>query len=307
MRSQGPGWGGGRGDSSSPGGRQAGCQLPPPPLLLAYLGHFVCLWRACVPRVSPLPEPRQCPLGQGAAAPGAAARPWRWCGGQEKVKAGPPAVPAVSSQRGDAAARQGPAGEGGVRRTSLERSKNSAGEVIVLLLASPQLGGGQRPARGGSAGRAQEPKTNKTPAPAGERRKAEPSPFEGDAQEQGVAHPFFPLKSLSPGGRGLRPGPVLFRPGSSGSERRHRGGPAASTLPCLNRIRRPGEPPWFEGVFADYSLYVNNWIQSMNHLRPPSGFVFVLCFVSEGVGRESEETVPWLGAEYQFLARVHKH
>ena len=45
----------------------------------------------------------------------------------------------------------------------------------------------------------------------------------------------------------------------------------------------------------------------MNHLRPPSGFVFVLCFVSEGVGRESEETMPWLGAEYQFRARVHKH
>lgn len=29
----------------------------------------------------------------------------------------------------------------------------------------------------------------------------------------------------------------------------------------------------------------------MNHLRPPSGFVFVLCFVSEGVGREKRETL----------------
>lgn len=44
----------------------------------------------------------------------------------------------------------------------------------------------------------------------------------------------------------------------------------------------------------------------MNHLRPP-GFVFVLCFVSEGVGKENEETMPCLGAEYQFRTRVHKH
>lgn len=44
-------------------------------------------------------------------------------------------------------------------------------------------------------------------------------------------------------------------------------------------------------VHAACSLYVNNWIQSMNHLRPPSGFVFVLCFVSEGVGREKQETL----------------
>lgn len=45
----------------------------------------------------------------------------------------------------------------------------------------------------------------------------------------------------------------------------------------------------------------------MNHLRPPSGFVFVLCFVSEGGGEKSQETVPCLSPEYQFRGRVPKH
>lgn len=60
-------------------------------------------------------------------------------------------------------------------------------------------------------------------------------------------------------------------------------------------------------VRAACSLYVNNWIQSMNHLRPPSGFVFVLCFVSEGVGKRKAGDAARLGPEYQCRGRVRKH
>lgn len=103
-----------RGGTASPaaGGGQAGCELPLPPLPLAYLGHFVCLRRACVPcRPSPGPvppptPPRPRPLGQRgccgalprAQGPGPAGGGGGRAGGpagQEKVKRGPPAAPAA--------------------------------------------------------------------------------------------------------------------------------------------------------------------------------------------------------------------
>lgn len=64
MRGPSPGLGKGGGSPAARGG-QAGCELPPPPLPLAYHGHFVCLRRArvCVPR------PRSVPWGALRALP----------------------------------------------------------------------------------------------------------------------------------------------------------------------------------------------------------------------------------------------
>lgn len=64
MRGPSPGLGKGGGSPAARGG-QAGCELPPPPLPLAYHGHFVCLRRARVY----VPRPRSVPWGALRALP----------------------------------------------------------------------------------------------------------------------------------------------------------------------------------------------------------------------------------------------
>lgn len=103
-----------------------------------------------------------------------------------------------------------------MRRTSLERSKNSAGEVVALL-ASPQPSGGQRwgsagGRRGGLRGRTGMG-ADKNPGPAeSDAGEAQPSPLKamrGSCRLQ----PLPPVGSPSPGRRGLRPVPGSRRPG----------------------------------------------------------------------------------------------
>lgn len=103
-----------------------------------------------------------------------------------------------------------------MRRTSLERSKNSAGEVVALL-ASPQPSGGQRwgsagGRRGGLGGRTGAG-ARQNPGPAeSDGAEVEPSPLKA-MRGSWRLQPLFPVGSLSPGGRGLRPVPVPRRPG----------------------------------------------------------------------------------------------
>lgn len=157
--------------------------------------------------------------------------------------------------------RQGPAGEGACAAQVWRGVKIAPGEVVALLNLPPThtppsfLPPARRGAACGAAGLGgggQEAKPDKTPAPAGERvrAKAEPSPLKAMRGSRGLHPPFPGGVPQAPGDRGLRPVPVPRRPGRSGGWRRLRGGTAAATLPSLNIIRRPGEPPWFEGVFV---------------------------------------------------------
>lgn len=87
MHGPGPGLGK-EGGSPAVRGGQAGCELPPPPLPLAYHGHFVCLRRArvCVPRPRPVPSGccGRCPGRRGRAVPAVGPA------GQAEVKGGQP-------------------------------------------------------------------------------------------------------------------------------------------------------------------------------------------------------------------------
>ncbi|XP_031955806.1 nascent polypeptide-associated complex subunit alpha, muscle-specific form-like [Corvus moneduloides] len=80
------------GGSPAVRGGQAGCELPPPPLPLAYHGHFVCLRRARVCVCVPVPRPRPVPSGCCGRCPGCRGRAVPAVGpaGQAEVKGGQP-------------------------------------------------------------------------------------------------------------------------------------------------------------------------------------------------------------------------
>lgn len=104
-----------------------------------------------------------------------------------------------------------------MRRTSLERSKNSAGEVVALSSPPPSPAGGSGGTRreGGveGSGGEQERQPHKNPGPAQrDAGEVEASPLKA-MRGSWRLQPPFPAGSLGPGSRGLRPGPVSRRPG----------------------------------------------------------------------------------------------
>ncbi|KAM9627429.1 uncharacterized protein ACIBXB_017314 isoform 1-T3 [Morphnus guianensis] len=220
------------------------------PFHLSHL-HTSAILSACGEPVSrvvrppspPPPPPQPRPLGQRAAAgpcPGRRGRDLpvvvgRAGGpaGQEEVKRGgerrAAGSPGRSWQRGDAAARQGPAGEGACAAQVWRGVKIAAAR---LSLSSPP----PSPA-GGSAGRApgedrSRSQTKPRPRPESGAGEVEASPLQAMRGSRGL-HPLFPVRSLRAEGRGLRPpAPVLGGPGGAAAS----GGSAEARQPPRSRV-----------------------------------------------------------------------